>query len=278
MFNELCIRHDNTRLSKPLDSAVKWLQQFSELLAALSKYRSTRELRVPIEFKKAELVTGYVLGRLLAEEENLVPKDHRDNIKNFTDKGRYLEEIEEIVDDEGIFEYRTDVYIFQYKGEIARGFGAAHLIDGLAISIDTEEIDWDCVSVDVEKHEHSGMITVSVEHACKYDHLGIPQRVFERNPKHDLVVERDKIAKLDLDDGEAQAVLDKAAQPDKETRFFGFSQRTGRFYVFPSHLEGYYHAYPVEITEITQRKQVLRELLDLEVIDEQIYRRYKKGR
>jgi hypothetical protein len=223
------------------------------------------------------LVTGYVLGRLLGEEEDLVPKDHRDNIKNFTDRGRYLEDIEEIVDDEGIFEYRTDVYLFQYKDEIARGFGAAHLIDGLAVSIDTEDVDWDCFSVDVEKHEHSGVITISVTHACKFEHLGIPQRVFERNPKHDLVVEREKIAKLDLDDEEAQAVLDKAAQLDKGKRFFGYSRTTSRFYAFAPHSDDYYHAYPVEINEIQQRKQVLRQLLDLAAIDEQLYEKYKKG-
>lgn len=280
MFNELCVRHEETRLTKPLENAIRWLRQFSQLLSLLSRYKNISELRVPIAFRGAYLVNGYHLGRLLSEEESLIEEDHRLNIKRFTDRGKYLEDIEEITDDEGLFQHREDLYMFRHVrlGEYCRGFGAAHLLDALAISIDTEEDSWDCEVVEVEKQHNSGNSTVMIHHACQNGHLNLPTRIFERNPKHDLVVERDYIAKLDLDDEEAQAILNLAAQPDRETRFYGYSNRTKRFYVFPTHTAGHYHAYPVDRVDTRIRKQVLRQLNDLNVIDDATTRRLMRDR
>ena len=108
---------------------------------------------------------------------------------------------------------------------------------------------------------------MQVPHACKIEHLNLPDRVFERNPKHDLIVENNYIAGLDLSDEEAQEVLDLAVQPDKEKRLYGYCPRTGKFYVFPPHTDSHYHAYPIDIGEIRSRKQVLRQLADIGILD-----------
>lgn len=280
LFNELCIKYDETRLIKSLDHAKLWIQGLSTLLTFLHRYKNADELRVPIDFRKTELISSYSLGRLLSDDENIIGKDERDNIKTFTDRGRYLEDISEIVDDAGIFEHRQDVYFFQYNGSITRGFGAAHLLNGLALSIETEE-EWNCTSVRIEKHQNSGVSFINVNHACKFEHIGIARRNFERNPKHDVeydsVIDYGRISQLDLSDEEAQEILDRAAKHDKEKRLYGYSKRTEKFYAFPCHLEGVYHAYPVRVNEIQYRKQILRQLMDVDMIAHETYRRYLKG-
>jgi hypothetical protein len=279
IFNELCVRYEEIRLKRPLEDATRWLVQFSQLLSLLSRHKNIKELRVPIKFKDAYLVDGYNLGRLLGEGENLIEKDHRTNIKQVTDRGKYLEDVDEIIDDDGIFEHRADTYMFCHVGlgEYCRGFGAAHLFNAMSISIDVEEDHWNCDSVIVEKHHNSGNSTVAVSHACKNIHLHLAERIFDPNPKHNVIVERGQITKMDLENEEAQAILDRAAQPDGEERFYGYSDRTGRFYVFPQHVKGFYHGYPVELSEIRNRKQVLRQLNDLGVIDDTMVKRLLKG-
>ncbi len=283
VFNELCVRYEKQRLDKPFEDAVSWLVQFSNLLLLIFRHRNINQLRVPIEFKSSILVNGYSLGRLLNEDEPLIDRDHRTNIKSFTDRAMYLEDVAEITDDEGLFHQHSKLYMFRHveSGELCRGFGAAHLLDALSISIDTEEDYWNCESVQIEKHQNSGSSPVAVPHACKVEHLRMPTRIFERNPKHDLVVEREYISKLDLADEEAQSVLDRAVQADGEqfggTRLYGFSPRTSRLYAFPAHREGYYHAYPIKSTEIPYCKVVLRRLKDRNVIDDEIEKWIRRG-
>lgn len=280
MFNELCVRYDPQRLAMSLDHAQSWLQEFSQLLTLLSKHKNARELRVPIEFGKMELISGYTFGRLLDEKEKLLTNEYRTNIKIFTDRGKYLEDFSIISDDDGLFHHQQNELFFQYKGLIARGFGAAYLLKCLALSIATEA-DWDSISIEIEQHQNTGKTIVKIDHACKCSHLNIPQRIFDRNPKHDIqydiAVNDAFISQLDLSDEEAQNILDRAARVDYDKRLYGYSKRTGKFYIFPCHRLGYYHAYPIKVTEIKYRPQVLRQLLDADLIDEETGRRYLKG-
>lgn len=279
IFNELCVRHDTQRLNRTLDDAVQWLLQFSNLLLSLYRHKNISQLRVPTGFSSSLLINGHSIGRLLSQDASLIDKDHRDNIKGFADRGSaYLEDIANIFDEDGIFQYYGESYMFQHPatGEICRGLGAAHLLDALSVSIDVEEEFWDCESIEIEKQHNSGDTTVTVRHACRFEHLGIPPRTFERNPKHELVVEGGYVSRLDLTDQEAQSVLDSAIQAESTSaRLWGYASRTNRIYCFPPHGNGLYHAYPVEIAQIPNRKQILRRLVDEQVIDDQIARRFR---
>ena len=279
-FNELCLRYDRLRLEQSLENAINGLVQLSELLSLLSRYRNLRVLRTPISFKGTELIEGFKIGRFLSQDESWIDVDHRNNIKRFVDKGRYLEDIEEITDHEGIFSTRNDLYMFRHVelDIFCRGFGASYLLNGLSISLNIKDSFWDISEIQVEKWFGDTVEIVEIEHASKSEHLNLPIRIFERNPKHDLIKESEFVAKLDLSDEEAQEILNLAAQPDKEARYYGYSQRTKRFYAFPSHREGYYHAYPIDLAEIRNRKQVLRQLEDIGVIETSLARRLSKGR
>lgn len=276
MFNELCVEKET---SVDLPQALDWLKDFAQVLRAFSRHYGANRLRTPIDFKSSHLIPGYSIGRFLSEEERLLPEIERNIIKDRADKGQYLEDIASVIDDLGIFERDSELHIFEFIQDTdhrpVRGLGAAFLLDFWSLSIKTEPC-WDTNIIAVLHTRNSGTTPVEVKHASVVAHIGIPDRIYERNPKHD--VETEQIAFMDLDDATAQDLLSTGIQLLGSERVYNYSRITGKIYIFPCHLTNCYHGYPIDPREITSLKAVLRQLLDRGLISTEEYKQLFRQR
>lgn len=270
-FNELSVRCRDDELWTQLkpDEARKRLVQFATLLQALGRLGLT-VMRTKHSFNIMEFAPGYTFAQFRNEPDTIVRREVIQLIISRATKAPYLDNLEDIAEEAGLFERNHKYHEFKFEEAIVYGLGAAHLMRFLAVSLNTESC-WDASSIPLnyvylDEHTHDGLEIVNVRHACDARHLGELLLQYRPNPKHML---GGWGTFMDLDEQTAQEVLIQSIATVGKKQRYGYYK--GQCYVFQSENVLDYHGYPVAGAEIPS--DVLRGFLDREIISHAEYNR-----
>ncbi|HEY85120.1 MAG TPA: hypothetical protein G4N96_08435 [Chloroflexi bacterium] len=174
VFNELCVSPQRTREAVSLETATQWLIELANLLKTLSARYGSDVMRTKYGFSQLELFPGYSIGRALSKQNRDIPENVRNLIRRRADRGRYLQDIQDIVEEDGLFEQAGNIIEYRLEGEIVHGLGAAILLEGLGVSLPTEAC-WDTHEIELDVHlirnDIDQEIQQTVRHISQLAHL-----------------------------------------------------------------------------------------------------------
>ncbi|MDM8528046.1 hypothetical protein QUF58_07500 [Anaerolineales bacterium HSG24] len=142
VFNELCVDAQRSRPDISLEIATQWLIELADMLQTLYGRYGADIMRTKYGFSQFELFPGYPIGRVLSLENKDIPTGVRRIINRYAQKGQYLQDIQEIAEENGMFEHAGSIIEYRFEGQIVHGLGAAVLLEGLGVSLPTEPC-WD---------------------------------------------------------------------------------------------------------------------------------------
>jgi hypothetical protein len=162
VFNELSAIH----MAPTVDVARGQLGTFSDLLID-TRIKGKKLLVAPPGFPQLQIAAGYSVGRWLSDRR-WGDQDGRVRIKTLIDKCDYYQDC---VPSEELEFHEVE---YRCAGELARGLFVAFSLDGLAVSLSSDN-RWDSAAIELEKYWLDGgdvqSRIVSVLHACRTDHL-----------------------------------------------------------------------------------------------------------
>lgn len=161
VFNELSA----VAPAADLASGRRYLDEFSNILVD-NRITGRKILVTPAGFLQLQVSAGYSIGRWLAE---LSDRDKRVRLTFLLDR--------RLKYDECLSSEQLDAQDVEYKyfDQIAQGLSAALIVDGLAISLWSDD-RWNVASVSIEKSWYTDRDVetrdLDVSHACRVAHLG----------------------------------------------------------------------------------------------------------
>lgn len=174
VFNELCVSPQRRREAVSLEIAAQWLIELAHLLKTLSARYGCDVMRTKYDFSQHELYPGYSIGRALARDNRDIPDSVRQVIKSRASKGQYLEGIQDIIEENGLFEQAGTIFEYRYDGEIVHGLGAAILLRGIGVSLPTE-VCWQTheieLAVQIIQNDAAQETKETVKHISQVAHL-----------------------------------------------------------------------------------------------------------
>lgn len=229
------------RIMPDKEVAIQRIRDWMEICKKLeSKGTSAVERLYSVPFDKTiEVAPGYKLIQLVKEFKDM-------------DDRRYLIHLLTNLDRPRAEDLPKEPFCFEGKESKI----CAWAKDGVVISIVT-----DCIfSNDTLAGKQAGKVIV-IKNIAKQQHidtykelLGI--RLFEANPKHRKKAYYSAggryVDAMDLSDGEAQELLDRAIEIDGKL----YGRMNGKYYCFQRHHDNYYHAYQNEKLDLHIRKQI----------------------
>lgn len=160
-------------------------------------------------------------------------------------------------------EIQTDArYLFDNKS-----WGLAFVRDHILVSLASEP-RWDCELLNCEyidrQIDDETIQTSAIRHSSTVKHLRQHKRLYYCHPKHchDLPFSGVRGTSMDLNEKEAQQVLNRAVQAPAKKQLYGYSKRTQKLYEFqpespPSERpwlgqQNQFHGYPIDPAEVQQ--------------------------
>ncbi len=139
---------------------------FAELLSHARTNGFRGDLRVPATFFSTELIAGYTIADWIFDRVS--PQEHRTYLKSQGTKSPYLIDLPELQAAFGMIDFR-------FQGQEAEGLGVAHLVDGLAVSLDSHD-RWHTSTLILDvlqfgEDEAFVSTTADVLHACRLQDL-----------------------------------------------------------------------------------------------------------
>ncbi|WP_432929862.1 hypothetical protein ACQPZZ_06595 [Microbispora sp. CA-135349] len=178
-FNEL-----SATVEAPQHRTDHVMAEFVDLLRAIRGWRGDIALVTAVELKSMELAPGYSVQQWIAASG--ANRDRWRLIRALQNRAPYRSVLAEEAD--ANVEYR-------YGDRLAEGIGAAHLSDGLAVSL-TYDTVWDRTSLDVRRkmlvEDDSGEVslredTVEVRHAAAPGHAVVHKEWVQETGRDGLV-------------------------------------------------------------------------------------------
>ena len=174
VFNELCVSPQRTRETVSLETATQWLIELADLLKTLYARYGSDVMRTKYGFSQLELFPGYSIGRALSKQNKDIPENVRNLIRRRADRGQYLQNIQDIVEQNGVFEQAGNIIEYRFEGEIVHGLGAAILLEGLGVSLPTE-VCWDTHEIELDvllvRNDIAQETQQTVKHVSRLAHL-----------------------------------------------------------------------------------------------------------
>jgi hypothetical protein len=142
------------------------MTQFVSVVRAAHRAGLRRSIRMEKALNDHLIAPDYPIARW--RNDMAVEREERQYFRSVIAQISLLADLPEIQELRGTYEFR-------YRGSSADGLGVAHLISGLALSLETGE-DWHTASVDIESSwidENVDVVSrvVSVNHASRPEHI-----------------------------------------------------------------------------------------------------------
>jgi hypothetical protein len=162
IFNELSLESR----ARDIHQARQWMSQFIQTLRAAVSVGTEKILRTDELFQNAELCEDYTLPQWRNDRE--VDFEARRLLKTLTTKRPYLV---------GLPDAQAEV---RYSGRVALGFGYAHVLEALAVSL-CSAIEWEAELIDLaysqvvesESDAEIQSLNIQVHHCSAAEHAAV---------------------------------------------------------------------------------------------------------
>ncbi|AXX28290.1 hypothetical protein KCV87_15705 [Actinosynnema pretiosum subsp. pretiosum] len=176
----LCLNELSCTSRLPADEVDRVMQGFVRVLAEVRRARPNAVLISPERLPGVELAAGYPMAKWANDPRN------RDRWRLV----RAMQQRAPFTFDQVVPEGSADELEYRHGGRAALGLGAAHLVDGLAVSLSSERV-WDTDEVQVDRTsltEEAEVVEerVRVAHASAEHHFEAHRERFKRDGLADL--------------------------------------------------------------------------------------------
>ncbi len=226
IFNDIAMHYQ----FKDKYDAIEKMKIGIETLLYLRKQDSTFKICSQGKITGSEIAPGYYFPQIFSENNNSLNHNHKTAIRTFFTNFNNLT-------------CGTDKFVFE--GIESVQCGMAYRTNSLLFSLGTrdsflgQQIPGDYVFGETTKKD------VKIDNAAKKEHVDIHwlklnRKIYEPNPKHKANYGWGSI--MDLEEKEAQYVLDRAIMADKDEKHL-IARYHDVYYSFRCHWRNFYHGY-----------------------------------
>lgn len=159
-------------------SARQWMSDFVQTVKTATSHRVSRVIRTQSDIFDVVLAENYPMRRWLNDGD--VDRVARQYVKRLTTKAPFWDGLPDLYQ-------RVQSSAFEYDEKAAHGLGIAYLLEGLALSLPSEEC-WNTarLSLNALLDEDGEIETVSVIHASHPNHIGEHKEWIQERLRSDI--------------------------------------------------------------------------------------------
>ena len=226
IFNDIAMHYQ----FKDKYDALEKMKIGIETLVYLRKQNTTFKICSQGKITGLEIAPGYYFPQLFSEDNKSLNQNHKTAIRTFFINFNNLT-------------CGKDKFVFE--GIESNQCGMAYRTNSLLFSLGTKNYFFERQITGDYVFEETIKRDVKIDNVSKKEHIDIhwfklKRRIYESNPKHKTNYGWG--SPMDLDEKEAQYVLDRAIMADKDEKHL-IARYNGVYYSFRCHLRNFYHGY-----------------------------------